>query len=95
MILIYQIVKLGGTAVIQPDTAITHVIYDSGRSAALLARDLGVSSLSELPEGTVCVKWEWVANCKLAVSYLSVSRLANNRGGSCQQISFSASSQRI
>lgn len=53
---------------LQPDTAITHVIHDSGRSAALLARELGIQSLADLPEGTVCVKWDWVVQCKLAVS---------------------------
>jgi hypothetical protein len=58
---------MGGTVVIRPDTAITHVIYD-GRSAALLARELGLDTLSELPEGTVCVKWDWVVKCKMAVS---------------------------
>lgn len=62
-----QIAKMGGTVVIRPDTAITHVIYD-GRSAALLARELGLDTLSELPEGTVCVKWDWVVKCKMAVS---------------------------
>jgi hypothetical protein len=58
---------MGGTVVIRPDTAITHVIYD-GRSASMLARELGLDTLSELPEGTVCVKWDWVVRCKIAVS---------------------------
>ncbi|KAL7424399.1 hypothetical protein Q5752_000081 [Cryptotrichosporon argae] len=59
-----HIVKLGGVVVLQPDTAITHVIY-GGRSAITLARELGLESLSELPKGTVCVKWEWVTQCQL------------------------------
>nr|XP_019044000.1 hypothetical protein I302_07280 [Kwoniella bestiolae CBS 10118]OCF22930.1 hypothetical protein I302_07280 [Kwoniella bestiolae CBS 10118] len=60
------IANLGGQVVLQPDTAITHVIYDAGKSASLLAAKLGLDSLSELPEGTVCVKWDWVVQCKMA-----------------------------
>ncbi|RXK41478.1 hypothetical protein M231_01186 [Tremella mesenterica] len=60
------IAQMGGQVTIQPDTAITHVIHDSGRSASILANSLGLRSLSELPQGTVCVKWDWVAQCKLA-----------------------------
>ena len=52
---------------LQPDTAITHVIYDAGRSASVLARELGLQTLSELPRGTVCVRWDWVVQCKMAV----------------------------
>lgn len=52
------------------DTAITHVIHDSGHSASVLARKLGLESLSDLPEGTVCVKWEWIIQCKLIVSWM-------------------------
>ncbi|WVR09566.1 hypothetical protein IAU60_006635 [Kwoniella sp. DSM 27419] len=59
------IANLGGQVVLQPDTAITHVIYDQGRSASLLAQKLGLETLSELPEGTVCVKWDWVVQCKM------------------------------
>ncbi len=62
-----QISKLGGQVTLQPDTAITHVIYDSGRSASVLTRELGLQTLSELPEGTVCVRWDWVVQCKMAV----------------------------
>ncbi|EIW71916.1 hypothetical protein TREMEDRAFT_26921 [Tremella mesenterica DSM 1558] len=60
------IAQMEGQVTIQPDTAITHVIHDSGRSASILANSLGLRSLSELPQGTVCVKWDWVAQCKLA-----------------------------
>ncbi|WWD03793.1 hypothetical protein V865_001849 [Kwoniella europaea PYCC6329] len=60
------ITNLGGQVVLQPDTAITHVIYDAGKSASLLAAKLGLETLSELPEGTVCVKWDWVVQCKMA-----------------------------
>ncbi|WRT70085.1 uncharacterized protein IL334_007079 [Kwoniella shivajii] len=60
------ITSLGGQVVLQPDTAITHVIYDTGKSASLLAQKLGVETLSELPEGTTCVKWDWIVQCKLA-----------------------------
>lgn len=63
-----QIVKLGGQVVLHADTAVTHVIEDSGASAALLARRLGLQSLSDLPEGTVIVKWDWVTQCKFEVS---------------------------
>lgn len=62
-----QIAKRGGQVTLQPDTAITHVIYDSGRSAQALARQLGLQTLSELPEGTVCVKYDWVVHCLRAV----------------------------
>lgn len=55
---------------LQPDTAITHVIHNAGRSAQLLARQLGLQSLSELPAGTVCVKWDWVVKCMMEVSRL-------------------------
>ncbi|KAK8853367.1 hypothetical protein IAR55_004071 [Kwoniella newhampshirensis] len=65
--------KLGGQVTLQPDTAITHVIYDAGKSASLLAQRLGLDSLSELPEGTICVKWDWVVQCKLAGSLLDPS----------------------
>ncbi|WWC91862.1 uncharacterized protein L201_006809 [Kwoniella dendrophila CBS 6074] len=58
--------NLGGQAVLQPDTAITHVVYDLGRSASLLAHKLGLDSLSQLPEGTICVKWDWIVQCKMA-----------------------------
>jgi hypothetical protein len=61
-----QIVKLGGAVVLEPDTAVTHIIYE-GRAPGALARELGLGSLDDLPEGCVCVKWEWVANCKLQV----------------------------
>ena len=64
-----KISKLGGQVTLQPHTAITHVIYDAGRSALVLARELGLRALSELPEGTVCVRWEWVVQCKLAVRF--------------------------
>ena len=42
-----QIAKRGGQVTLQPDTAVTHVIYDSGRSAQILARQLGLQTLSE------------------------------------------------
>lgn len=54
--------------VIEPDTAVTHVIWDQGSSASGLAKKLGLQTLSELPEGTVCVKWSWVVQCQLTVS---------------------------
>lgn len=57
---------------LQPDTAITHVIYDK-TSASLLARDLGLQTLTELPEGTTCVRWDWVVNCKLAGKLLDTA----------------------
>nr|XP_019001289.1 uncharacterized protein I203_05994 [Kwoniella mangroviensis CBS 8507]OCF64750.1 hypothetical protein I203_05994 [Kwoniella mangroviensis CBS 8507] len=60
------ITNLGGQVVLQPDTAITHVIYDVGKSVSLLAAKLGLETLSELPQGTVCVKWDWVVQCKMA-----------------------------
>ncbi|OCF34187.1 hypothetical protein I316_04137 [Kwoniella heveanensis BCC8398] len=59
------IANLGGQAVLQPDTAITHVVYDQGKSASLLAAKLGLETLSELPEGTKCVKWDWIVQCKM------------------------------
>ncbi|WVF67238.1 hypothetical protein IAT40_001986 [Kwoniella sp. CBS 6097] len=59
------IANLGGQAVLQPDTAITHVVYDQGKSASLLAAKLGLETLSELPQGTICVKWDWVVQCKM------------------------------
>jgi DNA polymerase lambda len=62
-----QITKMGGTAVIEPDTGLTHVVY-GGKAVANLVRDLGLSSIDDLPDGCVCVKWEWIANCKMAVS---------------------------
>ncbi|ORY31676.1 hypothetical protein BCR39DRAFT_465497 [Naematelia encephala] len=65
--------KLGGQVVLQPDTSITHIIYD-GRSQIALARELGLKSLSELPEGTVCVRWDWVVQCKLAGRLLDTSQ---------------------
>lgn len=64
-----QIAQMGGKVVIQPDTAITHVVYD-GSSASKLAQMLGLNSLSEMPEGTICVKWNWIAQCKLVVGFL-------------------------
>nr|XP_018261046.1 uncharacterized protein I303_06763 [Kwoniella dejecticola CBS 10117]OBR83204.1 hypothetical protein I303_06763 [Kwoniella dejecticola CBS 10117] len=67
------ITQLGGQAVLQPDTAITHVVYDAGRSASLLAQKLGIESLSELPEGTVCVKWDWVVQCKMVGKVLETT----------------------
>lgn len=63
-----QIIEYGGSVVIQPDTAVTHVIWDQGCSASSLAKKLGLQTLSELPEGTVCVKWNWVVQCQLTVS---------------------------
>jgi DNA polymerase lambda len=65
----HQVVDLGGEVVVHPDTAITHVIEDSGASAAMLARRLGLQSLSDLPVGTHIVKWDWVWQCKLEVSW--------------------------
>nr|XP_031861606.1 uncharacterized protein CI109_002836 [Kwoniella shandongensis]KAA5528678.1 hypothetical protein CI109_002836 [Kwoniella shandongensis] len=65
--------KLGGQVTLQPDTAITHVIYDAGKSASMLAQRLGLESLSELPENTICVKWDWVVQCKLAGTLLDPS----------------------
>jgi len=65
-----QIAKRGGQVTLQPDTAVTHVIYDSGRSAQILARQLGLQTLSELPEGTVCVRYDWVVHCLRAVGPL-------------------------
>ncbi|KAK4689224.1 hypothetical protein P7C73_g887, partial [Tremellales sp. Uapishka_1] len=65
--------KLGGKVVLQPDTAITHVIHDSGRSASSLAKELGLQSLTELPTGTVCVKWEWVVRCKLSAKLVDTT----------------------
>jgi DNA polymerase lambda len=63
--------SLGGTVVIQPDTAITHVIYNPGRnaSASMLAHELGVSSLSDLPECTVVVKYDWIVESMKVVSW--------------------------
>lgn len=58
---------MGGQVTLQPDTAITHVICDRN-SASILARELGLQTLSELPLGTVCVKWQWVVDCKMSVS---------------------------
>lgn len=68
-----QISDLGGQVVLQPDTAITHVIYE-GSSGSALARMLGLSALSELPEGTICVKWAWVGSCKVEVSLETYTR---------------------
>ena len=65
-----QIAKRGGQVTLQPDTAVTHVIYDSGRSAQILARQLGLQTLSELPEGTVCVRYDWVVHCLRAVDLI-------------------------
>nr|XP_019010474.1 uncharacterized protein I206_04943 [Kwoniella pini CBS 10737]OCF49255.1 hypothetical protein I206_04943 [Kwoniella pini CBS 10737] len=67
------ITNLGGQVVLQPDTAITHVIYDAGRSASLLAQKLGLETISELPAGTVCVKWDWVVQCKMAGKMLDTT----------------------
>ncbi|KLT43747.1 hypothetical protein CC85DRAFT_243627 [Cutaneotrichosporon oleaginosum] len=64
------IVQLGGEVVLHPDTAVTHVIEDSGASAAMLARRLGLQSLSDLPVGTQIVKWEWVTQCKFEAKLL-------------------------
>ncbi|ADV23887.1 conserved hypothetical protein [Cryptococcus gattii WM276] len=45
-----QIIELGGTVVLYPDKATTHVIYDSGnRTKAKLAKLLRLRSLDELP----------------------------------------------
>ena len=63
---------------LEPDTAVTHIIYE-GRAPAALARELGLSSIEDLPEGCVCVKWEWVANCKLQVRILGPLPIAGNR----------------
>ncbi|WVQ84531.1 hypothetical protein IAT38_006685 [Cryptococcus sp. DSM 104549] len=57
--------KMGGEVTITADTAVTHVIYEDG-SAMELAKLLGLDSLTELPEGTICVKWAWVADCKMS-----------------------------
>lgn len=57
------VTKLGATAVARADTAITHVIWDK-HSAMDLAKLLGLESLSDLPAGTVCVKYEWVSRSK-------------------------------
>lgn len=67
-----QISKLGGQVTLQPDTAITHVIYDK-TSASILARDLGLQTLSDLPSATICIRWDWVVNCKLAGKLLNVA----------------------
>lgn len=64
---------------LQPDTAVTHVIYDSGRSAQMLARQLGLQTLSELPEGTICVRYDWVVHCLRAVC-LCVEGIADEKG---------------
>lgn len=61
-----QIDQMGGQVVLQPNTAITHVIYD-GSSASTLCQMLGIDALSDLPEGTVCVSWNWIGKCKLEV----------------------------
>ncbi|KAL1405924.1 hypothetical protein Q8F55_007604 [Vanrija albida] len=88
--------KLGGDVVLQPDTAITHIVYDSGRSAAVLARELGLESLTELPEGTVCVKWEWVAQCKLAGKVLDTTAwLSFPRTAFTRTVSVSAAQTRM
>ena len=49
------------------DTAITHVIWDK-HSAMDLARLLGLESLTDLPAGTVCVKYDWVLRSREMVS---------------------------
>jgi hypothetical protein len=72
-----QIAKRGGQVTLQPDTAVTHVVYDSGRSAQILARQLGLQTLSELPEGTVCVRYDWVVHCLRSVSSL-VSQISGS-----------------
>ena len=69
---------------LQPDTATTHVIYDRA-SASILCRELGIRTLSELPPNCVCVRWEYVAQCKLQVSIFDqdtgLAFGANIRGG--------------
>jgi hypothetical protein len=72
-----QIAKRGGQVTLQPDTAVTHVIYDSGRSAQILARQLGLQTLSELPEGTVCVRYDWVVHCLRSVGPRLRTRLTS------------------
>ena len=67
----FQIASLGGQVTLQPDTAITHVIHDKA-SASIVCNQLGIRTLSELPQGTLCVKWEYVASCKIAVSVAPV-----------------------
>lgn len=69
-----QIVEYGGAVVIQPDTAVTHVIWDQGTSASGLAKKLGLQTLSELPEGTICVKWDWIVKCQMTVSAAVLKR---------------------
>lgn len=32
----------------------------------MLARELGLRSINDLPEGTICVRWNWIVACKLA-----------------------------
>lgn len=67
------ITNRGGAVVFQPDTAITHVIYD-GPSESTLNHVLGIGSLSELPQGTMCVKYSWVQTCITAVSGKAAQR---------------------
>ncbi|GMK59721.1 hypothetical protein CspeluHIS016_0803270 [Cutaneotrichosporon spelunceum] len=68
------VVRLGGQVVLHPDTAVTHVIEDSGVSAAMLSRRLGLQSLSDLPVGTQIVKWEWVTQCKFEAKLLPTDK---------------------
>ncbi|BEJ01255.1 hypothetical protein CcaverHIS631_0511120 [Cutaneotrichosporon cavernicola] len=68
------VVRLGGQVMLHPDTAVTHVIEDSGVSAAMLARRLGLQSLSDLPVGTQIVKWEWVTQCKFEAKLLPTDK---------------------
>lgn len=65
----HQIIELGGTVVLYPDKATTHVIYDSdNRTEAKLAKLLRLRSLDELPVATECVLWKWISESKLNVS---------------------------
>ncbi|ORX39393.1 hypothetical protein BD324DRAFT_577128 [Kockovaella imperatae] len=63
------IASLGGRVTLQPDTAITHVIHDRS-SPSILCQQLGIRSLTDLPIGCICVKWDYVARCKMAGTIL-------------------------
>ncbi|OXH27539.1 DNA polymerase lambda subunit [Cryptococcus neoformans] len=88
-----QIIELGGTVVLYPDKATTHVIYDShNRTKAKLAKLLRLQSLDELPLGTECVIWEWISQSKLNGVLLPVENFRSFRVDSLFSRAMSAGS---
>ncbi|WVO18472.1 hypothetical protein L204_106189 [Cryptococcus depauperatus] len=60
------IAEHSGVVTMTPDTATTHIIYDNPNpTVSKLSRILGIDALSQLPEGTEIVRWDWVILCQM------------------------------